>query len=55
MAGAGREGGVIPVMGAQGEAILVMGALADHCGGLREEYLPRLLWTYAVTMICGTL
>ena len=29
--------------------------LADHCGGLREECLPQLLWTYAVTMICGTL
>ena len=26
VAGAGREGGVIPVMGAQGEAIPVMGA-----------------------------
>ena len=26
MAGAGREGGAIPVMGAQGEAIPVMGA-----------------------------
>ena len=29
--------------------------LADHYGGLRDESLPRLLWTYAVTMICGTL
>ena len=26
MAGAGREGGAIPIMGAQGEAIPVMGA-----------------------------
>ena len=29
--------------------------LVDHCEGLREECLPRLLWTYVVTMICGTL
>ena len=46
MAGAGR-GGAIPVMGAQGEAIPVMGAFGGP--------LPRLLWTYAVTIICGTL
>ena len=26
--------------------------LADHCGGLREESLARLLWTYAVSEIC---
>ena len=34
MAGAGREGGSIPVMGAQGEAIHVMGAFG---GPLRRS------------------
>ena len=29
--------------------------LVDHYGELREECLPRLLWTHGVTMICGTL
>ena len=37
MAGAGREGGAIPVMGAQGEAIPVMGAFS---GGLRGVLAP---------------
>ena len=53
MAGAGREGGAIPVMGAQGEARLLWVPLADTAEDC-DECLPRRLWTYVVPGICRT-
>ena len=57
MAGAGREEkeGKYLLWVPKERQYLLWVPLADHYGGLREECLPRLLWTYAVTMICGTL
>ena len=57
MAGAGREEkeGQYLLWVPKERQYLIWVPLVDHYGGLREECLPRLLWTYAVTMICGTL
>jgi len=44
----------VPVWLPKERQYLLWVPLADLCGGLRERRcLPRLLWTYAVTMICG--
>ena len=54
MAGAGREGGAIPVMGAQGEAIPVMGAFGGPLQRTTRSACPGFLWTYVVSVICRT-
>ena len=54
MAGAGREGGAIPVMGTQGEARLVMGAFGGQLRWTAVSDCPGFLWTYVVSVICRT-
>ena len=54
MAGAGREGGAIPVMGVQGEAIPVMGAFGGPLWRTARSACPGFLWIYVVSEICRT-
>jgi len=54
MAGAGREEGAIPVMGAQGEARPVMGAFGGPLRRTARSACPGFLWTYVVSESCRT-
>ena len=51
MVGVGREGGAYLLWVPKERRCLLWVPLADHYGGLREESLPRLLWTYMVSEI----
>ena len=57
MVGAGREEkeGQYLLWVPKERQYLLWVPLVDNCGGLHEECLPPLLWTYAVTMNFGTL
>ena len=54
MVSAGREGGAILVMGAQGEVIPVMGAFGGPLRRTARSACPGFLWTYVVSGICRT-